>query len=159
MAIATEFISLKKANYCTIFKVCIATVDHWLCSLNILEGHNKTSCTMFSEHLPRLQPRPYSACSSPLRTPNAISFAFNVVEVPAGSGRVEPRKGVCTGWLEQLVENTACEKPGHQVDVDGIGQQVEDLKLKDIEVHNGLLQGIKVHVLKHEDIRVHDLKH
>lgn len=54
------------------------------------------------EHLPRLQPRPYSICSSPLVTPKAIDFLFNVVEIDDCDGRTYCRKGVCTGWLEQF---------------------------------------------------------
>ncbi|XP_074652264.1 methionine synthase reductase-like [Tubulanus polymorphus] len=56
------------------------------------------------EQLPRLQPRPYSACSSPLEIPGRIRIAFNVLEMEAGSGRHSDRTGVCTGWLNRITE-------------------------------------------------------
>ncbi|XP_052212752.1 methionine synthase reductase-like [Dreissena polymorpha] len=65
-----------------------------------------TSCmppvTCLIEHLSRLQPRPYSVCTSSRRYPDSLQFVFNVVEIPAGSGRSYHRKGLCTGWLEGL---------------------------------------------------------
>uniref|UniRef100_A0A3B5LA76 Methionine synthase reductase n=1 Tax=Xiphophorus couchianus TaxID=32473 RepID=A0A3B5LA76_9TELE len=56
-----------------------------------------------SELLPKLQPRPYSAASSHLRHPEKLRFVFNVVEFPACSGRPTGRRGLCTGWLFDLV--------------------------------------------------------
>jgi methionine synthase reductase len=57
------------------------------------------------EHLPRLLPRPYSAASSPLDTPGRLRFLFNVIEIPAGDGRYDSRRGVCTGWLSGITES------------------------------------------------------
>ncbi|XP_046573370.1 methionine synthase reductase-like [Haliotis rubra] len=58
------------------------------------------------EQLPRLQPRPYSVCSSPQTHPNRLSIAFNIVCIPATDGRSAPRKGVCTGWLDTVTMTT-----------------------------------------------------
>ncbi|XP_078147536.1 methionine synthase reductase isoform X2 [Centroberyx gerrardi] len=55
------------------------------------------------EHLPKLQPRPYSAASSSLQHPGKLHFVFNVVEFPACSGRPAGRQGLCTGWLSDLI--------------------------------------------------------
>ncbi|RUS90069.1 hypothetical protein EGW08_002182 [Elysia chlorotica] len=56
------------------------------------------------EHLPRLQPRPYSACSSQKVTPNSLDLVFNLVEVKANvsEGHLYHRRGVCTGWLDDI---------------------------------------------------------
>lgn len=56
------------------------------------------------EHWPRLQPRPYSISSSPLRDPTSAAFVFNVVEFPLADGRCRSRKGVATGWLQDIVQ-------------------------------------------------------
>ncbi|XP_060079890.1 methionine synthase reductase-like isoform X2 [Ylistrum balloti] len=56
------------------------------------------------EHLPRLQPRPYSVCSSPVAEPGVIEVAFNIVEIPSGDGRMFDRTGVCTGMLDRLTK-------------------------------------------------------
>lgn len=54
------------------------------------------------ESLPKLQPRPYSACSSPLKTPQHLDIAFNVINIPEGDGRSFARQGVCTGMLDRV---------------------------------------------------------
>uniref|UniRef100_I3KA96 Methionine synthase reductase n=1 Tax=Oreochromis niloticus TaxID=8128 RepID=I3KA96_ORENI len=59
--------------------------------------------SLLIEHLPKLQPRPYSAASSRLRHPGKLHFVFNVVEIPACSGRPAGRRGLCTGWLFDLI--------------------------------------------------------
>ncbi|XP_068438392.1 methionine synthase reductase [Clinocottus analis] len=59
--------------------------------------------SLLIEHLPKLQPRPYSAASSCLRHPGKLHFVFNVVEFPACSGRPAVRRGLCTGWLFDLI--------------------------------------------------------
>ncbi|KAL1006644.1 hypothetical protein UPYG_G00074840 [Umbra pygmaea] len=56
------------------------------------------------EHLPKLQPRPYSAASSRMRHPDRLHFVFNVIEIPACSGIPAGRRGLCTGWLSDLVD-------------------------------------------------------
>ncbi|KAK5877492.1 hypothetical protein CesoFtcFv8_024993 [Champsocephalus esox] len=60
-------------------------------------------CAFLSEHLPKLQPRPYSAASSWLRYPGRLHLVFNVVEFPACIARPAARRGLCTGWLFDLV--------------------------------------------------------
>lgn len=58
--------------------------------------------SLLLEHLPKLQPRPYSCASSSLSQPGKLRFIFNVVEFSSGTlGAV--RRGVCTGWLASLV--------------------------------------------------------
>uniref|UniRef100_S4RH50 Methionine synthase reductase n=1 Tax=Petromyzon marinus TaxID=7757 RepID=S4RH50_PETMA len=59
--------------------------------------------SLLIEHLPRLQPRAYSIASSPLVTPGAAHVVFNVVEFAAGPGRPQAQRGVCTGWLAEVV--------------------------------------------------------
>uniref|UniRef100_A0A8B9QT63 Methionine synthase reductase n=1 Tax=Anas platyrhynchos TaxID=8839 RepID=A0A8B9QT63_ANAPL len=63
----------------------------------------KPSLNLLIEHLPKLQARFYSASSSNLYQPGKLSFVFNVVEFPACPTRPVSRKGVCTGWLAELV--------------------------------------------------------
>uniref|UniRef100_A0A8L2QCU1 Methionine synthase reductase n=1 Tax=Rattus norvegicus TaxID=10116 RepID=A0A8L2QCU1_RAT len=53
------------------------------------------------EHLPKLQPRPYSCAS--LLHPDKLHFVFNIVELPSNTTAASLRKGVCTGWLATLV--------------------------------------------------------
>lgn len=55
------------------------------------------------EHLPKLQPRPYSCASSSLFHPGKLHFIFNIVEFSSHT-TAEVRRGVCTGWLATLVE-------------------------------------------------------
>uniref|UniRef100_A0A1A8MZD9 Methionine synthase reductase n=2 Tax=Nothobranchius pienaari TaxID=704102 RepID=A0A1A8MZD9_9TELE len=59
--------------------------------------------SLLIEHLPKLQPRPYSAASSCLKHPGKLCFVFNLVEFPACSGRPAGRRGLCTGWLFDLI--------------------------------------------------------
>ncbi|XP_031137768.1 methionine synthase reductase isoform X2 [Sander lucioperca] len=59
--------------------------------------------SLLIEHLPKLQPRPYSAASSCLRYPGKLHFVFNMVEFPASPGRPAGRRGLCTGWLFDLI--------------------------------------------------------
>uniref|UniRef100_A0A4W5MGK1 Methionine synthase reductase n=1 Tax=Hucho hucho TaxID=62062 RepID=A0A4W5MGK1_9TELE len=60
--------------------------------------------SLLIEHLPKLQPRPYSAASSSLRHPGRLHFVFNVIEFPACTGRPVGWRGLCTGWLSDLVD-------------------------------------------------------
>uniref|UniRef100_A0A3Q3VZL7 Methionine synthase reductase n=1 Tax=Mola mola TaxID=94237 RepID=A0A3Q3VZL7_MOLML len=55
------------------------------------------------EHVPKLQPRPYSAASSCRRHPGKLHFVFNLVELPACSVRPVWRRGLCTGGLFDLI--------------------------------------------------------
>lgn len=54
------------------------------------------------ESLPKLQPRPYSACSSHLKAPGHLDIAFNVINIPEGDGRRFARQGICTGMLDRF---------------------------------------------------------
>jgi len=54
--------------------------------------------TLLLEHLPRLNPRPYSLSSSPLATPNTISWVFTLVTMP--------RPGLATTWMSSLQVNS-----------------------------------------------------
>ncbi|KAM4689465.1 methionine synthase reductase isoform 2-T4 [Discoglossus pictus] len=60
--------------------------------------------SLLIEHLPKLQARPYSAASSKLFYPGKLCFVFNVIESPSCPEQSQPRKGVCTGWLAELVD-------------------------------------------------------
>ncbi|NXA52056.1 MTRR reductase, partial [Nothocercus julius] len=73
-------------------------------SLNLLIGKWLTFNLIRFEHLPKLQPRSYSVSSSNLFQPGKMCFVFNIVEFPACPFRLASRKGVCTGWLAELVE-------------------------------------------------------
>ncbi|NWX79665.1 MTRR reductase, partial [Alca torda] len=76
-----------------------------VCLLDLLHAFPscKPSLNLLIEHLPKLQARSYSVSSSNLYQPGKLSFVFNIVEFPACSTRAVSRKGVCTGWLAELV--------------------------------------------------------
>uniref|UniRef100_A0A0P4WEL1 Methionine synthase reductase n=1 Tax=Scylla olivacea TaxID=85551 RepID=A0A0P4WEL1_SCYOL len=84
-------------------EACLSTLD-----LLMFFRSCRPSVTTLLEHLPRLLPRPYSAASSPLATPNHLTFVFNVVEIPQGKSVAFSRQGVCTGWLASLASGN-CE--------------------------------------------------
>lgn len=79
--------------------------DAGVCLLDLLLAF--PSCrpplSLLLEHLPKLQPRPYSCASSSLLHPDKLHFVFNVVECPSNTTAAALRKGVCTGWLATLV--------------------------------------------------------
>lgn len=79
--------------------------DANVCLLDLLHAFPgcKPSLSMLIEHLPKLQARSYSASSSNLYQPGKLSFVFSIVEFTACPTRPVPRKGVCTGWLAELV--------------------------------------------------------
>ncbi|XP_070708837.1 methionine synthase reductase [Pempheris klunzingeri] len=87
--------------------------DQSLCVLELLTAFPSCSppLSLLIEHVPKLQPRPYSAASSCLRHPGKLHFVFNVVEFPACSGRPVGRRGLCTGWLFDLI-NPVLVLPG-----------------------------------------------
>ncbi|KAK3541616.1 hypothetical protein QTP86_033064 [Hemibagrus guttatus] len=58
--------------------------------------------SLLIEHLPKLQPRAYSASSSGLCHPGKVRIVFNVVGFPACAEHPE-RTGLCTGWLADRV--------------------------------------------------------
>lgn len=70
--------------------------------------------SLLIEHLPKLQPRPYSAASSCLWHQGKLHFVFSVVEFPACSGRPDGRRGLCTGWLSDLI-SPALESSGSRL--------------------------------------------
>ncbi|XP_068221140.1 methionine synthase reductase-like [Palaemon carinicauda] len=92
----------------------------------------KPSVTSLLEHLPQLQPRAYSAISSPLSDSSKISFAFNVIEMKEGETITFPRKGICTGWLSSYV-NSIAEKQ-NLVDDDQLNDAFKNLTLLDRNV-------------------------
>ncbi|XP_063154780.1 methionine synthase reductase isoform X2 [Candoia aspera] len=61
----------------------------------------KPPLSLLIEHLPKLQARPYSVASSTLFHPGKMNFIFNILEFPSHLG--ELRRGVCTGWLADMV--------------------------------------------------------
>ncbi|NWV23602.1 MTRR reductase, partial [Origma solitaria] len=79
--------------------------DSNVCLLDLLHAFPscKPSLSLLIEHLPKLQARSYSVSSSNFYQPGRLRFVFNVVEFPAGPSRPVSRKGVCTGWLAELV--------------------------------------------------------
>ncbi|NXH21799.1 MTRR reductase, partial [Bucco capensis] len=79
--------------------------DSNVCLLDLLHAFPscKPSLNLLIEHLPKLQARSYSVSSSNLYQPGKLCFVFNVVEFPACPARSFSRKGVCTGWLAELV--------------------------------------------------------
>ncbi|XP_069709568.1 methionine synthase reductase [Phaenicophaeus curvirostris] len=76
-----------------------------VCLLDLLRAFPscKPSLSLLIEHLPKLQSRYYSVSSSNLYQPGKLCFVFNIVEFPACPARPASRKGVCTGWLADLV--------------------------------------------------------
>ncbi|NXT18763.1 MTRR reductase, partial [Syrrhaptes paradoxus] len=79
--------------------------DSHVCLLDLLHAFPscKPSLNLLIEHLPKLQARSYSVSSSSLYQPGKLCFVFNIVEFPACPARPVSRKGVCTGWLTELV--------------------------------------------------------
>ncbi|XP_074998532.1 methionine synthase reductase isoform X2 [Calonectris borealis] len=79
--------------------------DSNVCLLDLLQAFPscKPSLNLLIEHLPKLQARSYSVSSSNLYQPGKLWFVFNIVEFPACPTRRVSRKGVCTGWLAELV--------------------------------------------------------
>ncbi|NWV14710.1 MTRR reductase, partial [Ptilonorhynchus violaceus] len=77
--------------------------DSNVCLLDLLRAFPscKPSLSLLIEHLPKLQARSYSV--SNLYQPGRLHFVFNVVEFPACPSRPVSRKGLCTGWLAELV--------------------------------------------------------
>uniref|UniRef100_A0A8D0FU45 Methionine synthase reductase n=1 Tax=Strix occidentalis caurina TaxID=311401 RepID=A0A8D0FU45_STROC len=80
--------------------------DSNVCLLDLLHAFPscKPSLNLLIEHLPKLQARSYSVSSSNLYQPGKLWFVFNIVEFPACPARPVSRKGVCTGWLAELVD-------------------------------------------------------
>ncbi|NXI51719.1 MTRR reductase, partial [Chloroceryle aenea] len=76
-----------------------------VCLLDLLHAFPscKPSLNLLIEHLPKLQARSYSVSSSNLYQPGKLCFVFNIVEFPACPARPVSRKGVCTGWLAELI--------------------------------------------------------
>ncbi|XP_074843965.1 methionine synthase reductase isoform X2 [Carettochelys insculpta] len=97
-----------------------------VCLLDML--HAFPTCrpplSLLIEHLPKLQARSYSAASSNSFQPGKLQFVFNIVEFPSSPCRSVSRKGVCTGWLSELVapilqphENSLHAKEGKSSDI------------------------------------------
>ncbi|KAH9509802.1 hypothetical protein Btru_045236 [Bulinus truncatus] len=69
------------------------------------------------EHLPRLQPRPYSVCSYPEYKENVIDVVFNVIEIQGDptKGNFYSRRGICTGWLDDITKPLQCGNNREQI--------------------------------------------
>jgi len=61
------------------------------------------------EHLPRLQPRPYSLASV-LDEDSKADFVASIVTISASDGRAYPRRGLFTGWLEDLSDDPSLDR-------------------------------------------------
>ena len=84
---------------------------HSLCLLDVLLAfptcHPPAEALL--EHLPRLAPRPYSAASIQ-RDGHLLDLVFNVAEIPSGPARAFSRRGVCTGWFEDMAKSGNLQK-------------------------------------------------
>ncbi|XP_072544806.1 methionine synthase reductase [Salminus brasiliensis] len=78
--------------------------DTNVCLLDLLQAFKSCSppLSLVIEHLPKLQPRAYSAASSSLCHPGKVHFVFSEVEFPACAEHPK-RTGLCTGWLTHHV--------------------------------------------------------
>ncbi|XP_066532662.1 methionine synthase reductase [Hoplias malabaricus] len=85
------------------------------CLLDLLQAFKSCSppLSLLIEHLPKLQPRAYSAASSGLRTPGRVDIVFSLVEFPACPEHPE-RTGLCSGWLTHHV-STILQPSGTKV--------------------------------------------
>ncbi|XP_050677902.1 methionine synthase reductase-like isoform X2 [Leptidea sinapis] len=70
-----------------------------LCDIFHLFPSCKPPVQILFEHLPRLLPRPYSIANSPQVNPNIVRICFSVMETGV------ERKGLTTGWLEDIISN------------------------------------------------------
>lgn len=89
------------------------------------------------EHLPRLQPRPYSVCSSPIDDPGVVEIAFNVISISKESGRTYERSGICTGMLDNITKSI--QKQYDQSETQKIQysqSEIEDDVTKSMQTHN-----------------------
>ncbi|KAK7497577.1 hypothetical protein BaRGS_00011217 [Batillaria attramentaria] len=87
------------------------------------------------EHLSRLQPRPYSACSCLEFNPGHVDIAFNVVDIPQSSSRVLPRRGLCTGWLDDVTQALQNRQgSGDAEAMEGLSDQMQSISLGDVEI-------------------------
>ncbi|XP_014796424.1 PREDICTED: methionine synthase reductase [Calidris pugnax] len=101
-----------------------------VCLLDLLHAFPscKPSLNLLIEHLPKLQARSYSVSSSNLYQPGKLWFVFNIVEFPACPTRAVSRKGVCTGWLAELV--TPLLHPiKNNLDTKGVSRSTEKITI------------------------------
>ena len=86
---------------------------HGLCLLDVLLAFPtcRLPAEALLEHLPRLAPRPYSVTSIE-RDGRLLDVVFNVAEIPSGGGsaRAFSRRGICTGWLEDVAKSGNLQK-------------------------------------------------
>ncbi|XP_036752566.2 methionine synthase reductase isoform X2 [Manis pentadactyla] len=85
------------ADYNRFVRDACASVSDLLCTFPSCQP----PLSLLLEHLPKLQPRPYSCASSALFHPGKLHFVFNIVEFLSTAEVL--RRGVCTGWLATLV--------------------------------------------------------
>ena len=84
---------------------------HGLCLLDVLLAFPtcRPPAEALLEHLPRLAPRPYSAASIE-RDGRLVDIVFNVAEISSGSARAFSRRGICTGWFEDMAKSGDLQK-------------------------------------------------
>lgn len=111
-------------------------------SVNIFDLLNTfTSChppvERLIEHLPRLQPRPYSVCCSPRTDPQHLQFCLTVVEIPPDTGRTYHRKGVCSGMLERIeysLKEAYPSETDRQQNGEDLVQKVQRLRIQPVKI-------------------------
>lgn len=81
------------------------------------------------EHLPRLQPRPYSICSSPMVNPGVLEIVFNIVHIEEGEGRSSSRTGICTGMLDRLTQEIQTKEVSGEDSADVLSSTIEKLNI------------------------------
>ena len=84
---------------------------HGLCLLDVLLAFPtcQPPAEALLEHLPRLAPRPYSAASIE-RDGRLLDIVFNVAEIPSGSARAFSKRGICTGWFDDMAKSGSLQK-------------------------------------------------
>lgn len=98
----------------------------------------KPPITLLLQYLPRLMPRPYSICNSPLCNKDTIKVCFSVALIKDG------KKGIATGWLEDIskhinlngnnCKDAILENGLNSVKDDKIADLIND-KLKDLNIN------------------------
>ena len=73
-------------------------------------------------------------CSCEDWRPGHVDIAFNVVDIPSSQCRLYSRRGLCTGWLDDITQPLQHDgKGGGDVEMDLV-IQMESGSLEDIEV-------------------------
>ncbi|KAJ9601835.1 hypothetical protein L9F63_000017, partial [Diploptera punctata] len=72
------------------------------------------------EHLPRLQARPYSIASSPLKNDSEFHIVYSLLKFPLFKPEIGLRYGICTGWLDSATTPIQLNKSGTDLLLEGI---------------------------------------